>query len=94
LPLPARSAALPATSAADAEVPVTVVVPPPVAFAITPTPGAARNVSPPKLLPDHRRSFASVAETPITFASPAGYVASDEPALPVAATTTAPFDQA
>jgi hypothetical protein len=35
-----------------------------------------------------------VLETPMTPRSPAGNVAVDEPSFPVAATTTAPFDQA
>jgi hypothetical protein len=87
-------AAAPATRAAEPEVPVTAAVPPPGASAVMPTPGAATNVSVPKLLPDHRASFWSVAETPTTFASPAGYVGSDEALFPVAATRTAPAFQA
>src|SRR4051812_44472 len=70
--LAARSAAEPATMAADAEVPVTEVVPPPGASVVIPTPGAPRKVSAPELLPDHRASFWSVAETPMTVALPAG----------------------
>src|SRR3954452_6892671 len=84
-----RRAAVPATIAADAEVPVT--TPEPVAMS---TPGAARNVSSPELEPVQSASVRSVAETPTTLARPAGYVAVVEASLPVAATRTAPFDQA
>ena len=88
------NAAAPATNAADADVPLIVAVPPPGASATMPSPGAARNASAPKLLNVDRLSLPSVVETPTTFASPAGYVTADDPSLPVAATTTAPFDHA
>src|SRR5437763_759029 len=70
--LATRRAAEPATMAADAEVPVMAAVPPPGASVVMPTPGAPRKVSAPELLPDHRASFWSVAETPMTLALPAG----------------------
>src|SRR5947207_1069234 len=70
--LAASRAADPATTAAEAEVPVMEVVPVPRASVVMPTPGAPRNVSAPELEPDHRASFWSVAETPTTLASPAG----------------------
>src|SRR5439155_21736936 len=65
------SAAAPATFAADADVPVTETTPPGPS-AGTLTPGAAMNVSAPKLEPAHSASFWLVAETPTTFESPAG----------------------
>jgi hypothetical protein len=51
------SAAAPATKAAAAEVPVTLVVPLPASSAVIPTPGAARNVSAPELLKLARASL-------------------------------------
>ena len=85
----ARSrAAAAATSAAEAEVPVIEVVLPPAARVRMSVPGAPRKVSAPKLELALRASFWSVFETPMTPRSPAGYVATDEPELPVEATTT------
>src|SRR5439155_25299884 len=88
------SAAAPATMAAAADVPVMEVVPPPGESAGTSTPGAARNVSSPELLPLHRASAWFVAETPTTLASPAGKCAVDDPSFPVAATSTTPWSHA
>src|SRR3954451_11776018 len=61
------SAAAPATTAADADVPVT--APEPEAMS---TPGAPRKVSAPEFEPVQRESSRVVAETPTTFARPAG----------------------
>ncbi len=83
------SAAVPATIAAEADVPVRELEP-----VATSTPGAARKVSAPELEPLHNVSSRVVAETPTTLARPAGKVSVVEPSLPVAATSTAPFDQA
>ena len=66
-----NSAAAPATIAAEAEVPVTLVVPE-VSFAEIPTPGAEMNAASPEFEPDQRVSSWFVAATPTTFASPAG----------------------
>src|SRR5437764_2755067 len=89
-----NSAASPATSAAEAEVPEIVVTPPPALSATIPTPGAAMKVSAPELENEASASLWFVADTPMTFASPAGYVGLVEPSLPVAATTTTPLDHA
>src|SRR2546425_10982662 len=86
-----NNAAAPATNAAEADVPLIVVVPPPTASVVIPTPGAAMNVSAPELLELHSKSDESVADTPITSASPAGYVGVDTPSFPVDATNTTPF---
>ncbi len=90
----ARSnAAAPATTAADAEVPVTLVTPDE-SDAATPTPGAAMKTALLWLLPAHAASDPSVAPTPTTLESPAGYVGSLAPSFPAAAITTTPADHA
>src|SRR4051812_11005431 len=89
-----RRAAAAETSAEEADVPVTDVVPPPAARETMSVPGAARNVSAPELLDALRPSFWSVFETPMTPRSPAGKVAVVELSLPVAATTTTSWAQA
>src|SRR3954454_18301826 len=61
------SAAAPATTAAEADVPVTAPEPDRMS-----TPGTPRKVSSPELDPVHRVSSRVVAETPTTFARPAG----------------------
>ena len=65
-------AAAPATMAAAADVPLMTSSPPPRVVAGMPTPGAAMNVSAPKLEPLQSASVESVAETPTTSRSPAG----------------------
>ena len=62
----------PATSAADADVPVIEVEPPPGEVVRIPTPGAARNASSPKFELGASVSELSVFETPMTPRSPAG----------------------
>jgi hypothetical protein len=90
----ARRPAEPATIAAAADVPVTEVVPPPAWVVTIPTPGAARNVSAPWFDDAASSSDWFVDETPTTPSEPAGKVDVEDPSLPVAATRTAPFDQA
>src|SRR4029450_2507892 len=85
-----NSAAAPATIAAEADVPVTLVVPPPTASASIPTPGAPIKGWGPELLPPHSASLSSVAETPTTFALPAGWVGGREAALAGGARSSAP----
>src|SRR3954452_13822764 len=89
-----RRAAAAATSADEADVPVTDVVPPPTARVTMSVPGAARKVSAPELLEALRPSAWSVLLTPMTPRSPAGKVAVVELSLPVAATTTTLWAQA
>ena len=67
-----RSAAAAATSADDADVPVTVVVPPPAASVSMSVPGAPRNVSAPWFEEPSSWSARFVFETPTTPRSPAG----------------------
>src|SRR5450759_3920338 len=88
------SAAAPATSAAAADVPVMDEYVPEASVVSMPTPGAATNTSAPKFELAHSASDGSVAATPTTPVSPAGYVATDEASLPTAATTAAPFERA
>ncbi len=92
-PFARSNAARPAASAADADVPVIELYPPPGAVARMPTPGAATDALP-VLLPAAMASFSSVAATPMTFDIPAGYEKPDEPSFPVAATSTAPWAHA
>ena len=88
------NATAPATMAAEVEVPLTRLYPPPTAVVSMSTPGAARNTACPELLNDARLSPGSVAETPMTPRSPAGKVGPLVASLPTAATSTAPFDHA
>ena len=65
-------AAAPATTAAEADVPVTLTVFAIVSSAVTPTPGAVMNTAAEEFEPLHNASVLPVAPTPTTRASPAG----------------------